>query len=452
MGFRKDFVWGAAAAAYQIEGGAYQDGKGLSVWDVFCEKEGAIYNGHTGETACDHYNRMPEDISLMKEIGLKAYRLSVSWPRIIPDGVGKINQKGLDFYDRLIDELLKAGIEPYVTLFHWDYPYELQCRGAWLNNDSPNWFADYTKIVVGKLSDRVSNWMTLNEPHAFILAAYQQGVFAPGLKYDDRSLLRSIHNTLLSHGKSVQAIRSNAKKKPRVTTVTAAMVKTPLTNTKEDIAAAYEAMFPTNPKNDFWANNWWLDPVYLGKYPEQAVKHLEHIMPKIGPNDMEIISQPLDYFAFNAYSSEVIKAGENGQPIVTTMPAGAAQMAVEWYIKPECLYWGAKFYQERYKLPVVVSENGLAARDWVSLDGKVHDTYRIDFLKRYLRELEHAANDDVDILGYFYWSIMDNFEWSAGYKERFGLTHVDYQTLKRTLKDSAYFYKKIIETNGEAIH
>jgi len=464
MRFPDGFVWGVATAAYQIEGAAYEDGKGLSIWDVFCKKPGAIWRGHTADVACDHYHRWKEDICLMKSLGIPAYRFSVSWPRVIPEGTGAVNTKGVDFYSRLVDGLLEAGIEPYLTLFHWDLPYELHCRGGWLNPDSSRWFADYTQVVVDALSDRVANWMTFNEPNAVVWAGYEAGVHAPGLKMGLTELLRVVHNILLSHGRSAQVIRSCAKKKPRISFVHAASgVCIPYPETPESVEAARREMFDISyPTADFSTGipggirqTWWLDPVYRGCYPEDGLHAFRLFLPEISPDDMATIHQPLDFFAVNIYRGRHITRGDDGRPCELPVSAGhplvAADAGSSWPLTPESLYWGPKFYWERYRLPVVITENGMPATDRVSLDGRVHDETRVDFLARHLRALRKAVEDGVPVDGYFCWSFMDNFEWSDGYRQRFGIVYVDYETLKRIPKTSAYWYREVIASNGQQI-
>jgi len=447
MSFPKDFVWGAAAASYQIEGAAHEDGKGLSIWDIFCQKEGIIWNGQSGDVACDHYHRYKDDVSLMKEIGLCAYRPSISWSRVIPQGTGAINPKGLEFYDKLIDELLAAGIQPYVTLFHWDYPYELYRRGGWLNQDSSDWFAEYVKVVVEKISDRVKYWITLNEPQCFIGLGHQFGIHAPGDKLESAELLTAAHNTLLAHGKAVQTIRTSSKTECQIGLAPVGVINIPATDSPEDVEAARQAMFSMTSKN-LWNNTWWTDPVFLGQYPEDGLKLFNSDAPPIRDGDMKTICQPLDFFGVNIYIGQTTRAGKDNQPEAVSLPVGYAMTAYRWPITPEALYWGPRFYWERYKLPVIITENGLSNVDWISLDGKVHDPQRIDFLCRHLLELQKALKDGVDIRGYFHWSILDNFEWTSGYKERFGLVYVDYPTQKRISKDSAHWYKEVIASDG----
>jgi len=447
MNFPKNFLWGAATSAYQIEGAAQQDGKGLSVWDMMCRKPGAIWRGQNGDIACDHYHRYPEDVALMKEVGLQAYRFSVSWPRVIPDGMGRINTKGLDFYDKLVDELLAAGIRPFLTLFHWDYPYELYLRGGWLNPSSPEWFAEYAGILAEKLSDRVHDWITHNEPQCFIGDGHRTGVHAPGDKLDWPEVLKAGHNCLLAHGRAVQALRANGRDKINVGYAPVGIVKFPARNEPADIKAAREVMFGMWEKT-MWNNTWWMDPVFLGRYPDDGLKIFENDLPPIGPHDMEIINQPIDFFGVNIYSGEAYRMGQGNRMEPVPLDPGHPLTAFYWPVQPEALYWGPRFFQERYKRPIFITENGMANPDWVAQDGHIHDTQRIDFTHRYLQALGQAIRDGVDVRGYFHWSIMDNFEWAEGFKQRFGLIHVDFNTLKRTLKDSARWYQQVIARNG----
>lgn len=447
MAFPTDFTWGAAAASYQIEGAAYEDGKGLSVWDMLCRQPGRVWSGHTGEVACDHYHRYEEDITLMRDLGLKAYRLSISWPRVLPEGRGAANEKGLAFYDRLIDGLLAAGITPFVTLFHWDFPYELFLRGGWLNPDSSDWFAEYTRVVVERLSDRVRHWMTLNEPEVFIGLGHQIGVHAPGLKLGWAEVLRAGHNALLAHGKSVQAIRAAAKTPPLVGYAPVGSVAYPASDSPADIAAARQAMFSV-PDRNLFCNVWFADPIFFKRYPEDGLKLFGADAPPVGAGDMDIIGQPLDFYGVNIYQGMAVKAGEDGRPVLIPHAVGHPQTANRWFVTPECLRWGPRFLYERYQLPVYITENGLSNVDWVSLDGQVHDPQRIDYTARHLRALHQAMQDGVDVRGYFHWSIMDNFEWAEGYKERFGMVFVDFITQQRVPKDSAIWYKNVIASNG----
>ncbi len=443
--FSKDFLWGAASASYQVEGAADEDGKGLSVWDVFCQKPGAIWGGHTGDVACDHYHRYAEDIALMKEIGIQAYRLSISWPRLIPAGTGPLNPQGIAFYDRLIDTLLAAGIKPFVTLFHWDYPYDLFCRGGWLNPYSSDWFADYVTVVVKAFSDRVKNWFTLNEPTVFVELGHHVGNHAPGMKYSMKETLQIAHNTLLAHGKSVMAIRAGAQGPNQVGLAPSGSVMLPASDSLADVAAARLATFSVHSGDNLWNNTWFSDPIFFKCYPEDGLKVYGSNVPIMGPNDMEIIGQPIDFYAFNNYTAYTIRAGEQGEPQFVPNPPGKPMTSMTWPVTPDGLYWGAKFFWERYQKPIFITENGMANMDWISLDGRVHDPQRIDYTERYLTALQRAADEGVPVKGYFHWSLMDNFEWAEGYKQRFGLIYVDYPTQKRVLKDSAYWYQGVIK-------
>jgi len=451
MSFPDDFAWGAATAAYQVEGAADKDGKGPSVWDMFCRKKGAIWENQSGEVACDHYHRYREDVALMKQLGLKAYRFSVSWSRVIPEGIGPVNPKGLDFYDRLVDALLAAKIQPHLTLFHWDYPYHLYCRGGWLNPDSPNWFAEYTAVVADRLSDRVNYWVTLNEPTNFLRRGHQEGAHAPGEKLGFREMMRMTHNVLLTHGRSVQTLRARAKSPILVGFAPVGTVVMPITHSPEDIAAARQAMFAMKSKHVGY-NTLWMDPIFKGHYPADGLQALGDDAPDIRPGDMETIAQPLDFFGANIYNGRFVRAGADGRPEPIPPPADCARTFSGRPITPDALYWGPKFFYERYKLPIIITENGTGGLDWPALDGKVHDPQRIDFLHRYLLSLEKAVDEGVDVRGYMHWSLMDNFEWEKGFQVRMGLVYVDYPTQKRMPKDSAYWYKKVIATNGKSLH
>ncbi|WP_069999507.1 GH1 family beta-glucosidase [Cellulosilyticum sp. I15G10I2] len=450
MSFPQDFIWGAATASYQIEGAAYEDGKGLSVWDVFCKEPGRVFQGHSGDVACDHYHRMKEDVKLMADMGLKAYRFSISWPRVIPNGVGEVNEKGLQFYSDLVDELIKYNITPYATLFHWDYPYELQKRGGWLNPDSPKWFEAYTKVVADKLGDRLKNYFTFNEPQCFIGISMVQTIHAPGIKYPTKDALQMAHNVLLAHGRAVKVLRETIKD-CKIGYAPTGSSFYPATEKPEDIEAARQANFNVEIDNWAFGIGWWSDPVMLGTYPKEAVEKFGELMPEIGPQDMTLISQPLDFYGQNIYHS--IPAASDGAGGFKKLdpPAGHPRTAIGWPITPESFYWLLKFLYERYKTPIVITENGMSAHDTISLDGKVHDPNRIDYLNRYLLELKKAIDDGIDVKGYFQWSLMDNFEWANGYNDRFGLVYVNFQTQERILKDSALWYKEVIRTNGQSL-
>jgi beta-glucosidase len=448
--FPAGFTWGAASSSYQIEGAATADGKGPSIWDSFCRHPGAVHQGDTGDVACDHYHRMPEDAALMAAMGLQAYRFSVSWPRVMPEGTGKINEAGLGFYDRLVDALLARGIEPWVTLFHWDYPLALYHRGGWLNRETAAWFAEYAQVVVDRLSDRVRHWMTINEPQIFIGLGHLAGINAPGLKLQTAEWLLGAHHSLLSHGRAAQVIRARAKTPPRVGWAPIGWTVVPATDSAADIDAARRAAMGVR-KKDCWNNTWFADPVCLGRYPEDGLALFGADAPSVQPGDMEVIRQPLDFYGLNIYSAEIVRAGKDGAIETVPRSPGYATNALRWPLEERALYWGPRFVHERYKTPIYITENGMTNLDWVSVDGKVHDPQRIDYTTRYLRALRRAINDGVDCRGYFHWSVMDNFEWAEGYKDRFGLIHVDYATLKRTPKESAAWYRTVIESNGRVL-
>jgi len=448
MSFPKNFIWGAATSAYQIEGAAAEDGRGPSIWDDFCRRPGAITDGASGAIACDHYHRYAHDIALMRELGLAAYRFSISWPRVLPYGMGQINDAGLDFYDRLTDSLLAAGITPYATLYHWDYPLALHRFGGWLHPESSDWFARYAEVIADRLSDRVTNWITFNEPQIFVGMGYQDGTHAPGEGLKLSQVLAIGHNVLLAHGKAAQALRSRAKSKPAIGyAVAVSPVAMPATETDEDIQSARQVFFASDrplSRN----NSWWTDPVVLGRYPADCMALFEKDMPRIASTDMAIICQPLDFLGLNVYFGETYKAGPEGVPEVVTYQPDQELSSFGWPVTPESLYWAARFYAERYKLPLLITENGMALEDTISPDGTVHDRQRIEFVKGYLHELQRACNENLDVRGYFLWSLLDNFEWAAGYTQRFGIVHVDYATQQRTVKDSGRWYKDVIASNG----
>lgn len=455
--FRDDFVWGVASSAYQIEGAVDADGRAPSVWDAFCRRGGTVLDGHDGAVACDHYRRYEEDVALIAALGVQAYRFSIAWPRVIPQGVGAVNGKGLDFYDRLVDRLLEKNVTPWVTLFHWDLPLELHHRGGWLNRDSAEWFAAYADVVARRLSDRVTRWITLNEPQCYIGLGHQVGVHAPGVLLDRASVLACIHNTLRAHGMATRALRSAGGPQTQVGWSPVGWVCYPAEDTPEAIEAARAAMFSIAPQTRTWTMNnvWYSDPVVLGRYPEEAERAFGADLPTVFPGDMETIQAPLDFYGVNIYHGAPVTVpvtvDSHAHASRPPRPAGYPQTLMGWTVDPEALYWGPRFLHERYRLPIYVTENGIASLDWVHSDGKVHDPGRIDFLARYLRALHRAHADGVDVRGYFQWSIMDNFEWELGYTKRFGLTYVDYASQERIPKDSYYWYQQVVKENGGAL-
>lgn len=460
MTFPKDFVWGAATSAYQIEGAAEEGGRGRSIWDDFCHTPSKVWQGDSGDVACDHYHRLSEDVALMKDLGINAYRFSLSWPRILPSGEGTVNEEGMLFYERLVDELLAARIEPWITLYHWDLPMDLYVRGGWLNGSMPELFAAYTKVVVERLSDRVSHWMTLNEPQCFIGLGLDRGSHAPGVRLPRNLVLRAAHHALLAHGRAVQTIREHAKLKPQIGWAPVAVTAFPATETEADISAARQAMFthhgrcqivhPTD-QSCLWGNTWWGDPVVFGHYPEDEMRAFGNDVPDFSKSDMQTISTPIDFYGANLYNGSMVCAGQEDPVRKVQARPGSPRTHFYWPVTPQALYWGPRFLHERYNIPIVIAENGMACADWVDLDGRVEDPQRIDFTRRYLQQLKRAAAEGVHILGYFHWSLMDNFEWAEGFRQRFGLIHVDFDTLKRTPKRSFYWYKDVIASNGGSL-
>ena len=450
MGFAKDFVWGAATSSYQIEGTGRDSGTGQNIWDVFTKEPGRVYEGHTGDIACDHYHRFREDVAYMKELGLKGYRFSIDWSRVLPEGTGKVNEKGIDFYNALIDELLEQGIEPYITLYHWELPYEIYKRGGWMNPEIVEWFGQYARLVAERFSDRVKYFFTLNEPQCFVGLGFLQGCHAPGVKAPLRDTFEMAHNALKAHGRAVQMLRAYGKQNVQIGYAPTSGMCYPEKETPKDIEAARKALFalPDDLSNWTWNVSWWSDPVILGKYPEEGMKKYEKYLPVITDEDMKLISQPIDFYGQNIYNGRCIRMGPDGRPEEVRRPAGFPKTATNWPVTPEALYWGPKFLYERYRKPIYITENGMACHDTVSQDGKVHDPNRIDFLARYLKNLKRAA-EEIDIRGYFQWSLMDNFEWDKGYAERFGIIYVDFETQERIWKYSAYWYRDLIRRNGD---
>ena len=443
MGFTSDFMWGVATAAYQIEGAYNEDGKGPGIWDVYSRLSRRIKYSENGDVSCNHYHLYKEDILLMKEMGIKYYRFSISWPRVFPEGITQINEKGLAFYSDLVDTLLANGITPLVTLFHWNYPNALQRKGGWLNPESSEWFAEYVKVIVDCLSDRVKYWITFNEPQVFVGLGYKDGTHAPFYQLPTSELIQMSHNILLAHGKAVRAIRQYAKQSPIIGFAPTGPCVIPDSNKYDEIEAAREKSFSLDEGNFIFSNSWWGDPIIFGRYPEEAYTHFKQHMPIITEEDMKIISTPIDFYGANIYQSQNVfnTQPKQGEPIT----------ALGWRITPDALYWSPKFLYERYGLPILITENGMAGTDFIYSDGRIYDSYRISFLSQYIGALKRAIEDSIKVIGYMHWSFIDNFEWAEGYTPRFGLVYVDYETQQRTIKDSGYWYKKVIESNGEII-
>lgn len=432
--FPRDFRWGAATAAYQIEGAWNLDGKGESIWDRFSHTAGKVAGGDTGDIACDHYNRYAEDVALMRDLGIRNYRFSISWPRVMPTGKNSTNSKGVDFYDRLIDELLESSIEPFVTLYHWDLPQKLEETGGWLNRDTGCYFADYSAAMVKRFGDRVKFWTTINEPWVVAHLGYRTGEMAPGFT-DERACFQVLHNLLVAHGRSVIAIRA-ADSSAKCGIVNILFPEAPATDSVEDKYAAEFA----------WQKDcaWIMDPLLKATYPDVR-DQLGSRAPIVEPGDLSLISQQLDYLGVNYYFRCVMSA-RNGR--VLSIP-GAAYTDMGWEIHPAGIRQLLTRLHSDYKLPpVFITENGAAFKDEISADGRVHDTQRIRYISDHLLEVRAAIAAGVNVQGYFCWSFMDNFEWAFGFQKRFGLVHVDYKTLARKPKDSAHWYSRVIRRNG----
>lgn len=451
MKFSDSFIWGAAASAYQAEGATKEDGRGTSVWDVFCEKERKILDGHSGETSCDQYHHIEEDVALMARLGIQSYRFSLSWPRILPGGTGKVNERGIDYYNRLIDCLKVHGIEPFLTLYHWDLPQALQERGGWLNPESVKWFADFAAIAAKAFSDRVKYFITFNEPQCFIGLGYYGDDHAPGLGCSMREAFLASHHVLKAHGQAVKELRRYGRQPLQIGFAPTGKFTYPKTENPEDVEAAKKMLTEVLPTQEWWwSMTWWSDPVFLGRYPQNILNKYKSVLPEITGEDMELISQPLDFVGQNIYDGRMVEAGPDGKPVFAQEPAGFPHTHIKSPVTSEILYWMPKFLYERYQKPILITENGMANGDLVSADGQVHDGCRIAYLESYLKNLRKAAAE-IPIKGYFQWSFTDNFEWAWGYQERFGLIYVDYPTQKRIIKDSGYWYKEVIRTNGECL-
>jgi beta-glucosidase len=433
--FPDGFLWGASTAAYQIEGAVREDGRGPSIWDAFCGLPGTIANGDTGDTACDHYHRWPEDVALMRELGLGAYRLSTAWPRILPEGRGAPNLKGLEFYDRLIDGMLGAGIEPWVCLYHWDLPQALEYRGGWQNRDTASWFADYAQLTVRRLGDRVKHWATFNEPNCACVKGYGDGGHAPGIR-GRLSALTAIHVMNLAHGRGVEAMRAE-RADLLLGNIFNFHPYEPASDHEEDEIA-------TMMLDALW-NRSFPDPQMLGHYPEPLAAEMAE--PLVQPGDLEVIRQKLDYFAFNHYTRSRVRRDPDHPFEAGTLPPpdSAPVTDMGWEIAPDAFRAVIIEAKERYAgdLPIYILENGAAFPDQVEADGRIRDERRVGYLRGYLGAVQDAIAAGVPVKGYFVWSLLDNFEWTLGYSKRFGLVHVDYETQQRRPKDSFTFYAEL---------
>ncbi len=434
--FPQGFLWGSATASYQIEGAAHEDGRLPSIWDTFSRTPGCVANGDTGDVACDHYHRYKQDVAMIADLGVHAYRFSVAWPRVIPTGDGEINPAGLDFYSRLVDELLEKGVVPHLTLYHWDLPQTLQDRGGWVNRETVDAFVRFADVVSRKLSDRVKFWTTINEPWCVAFIGNLFGDHAPGL-HDLETAVHVSHHVLLGHGEAVGVLRANGAEQVGIVLNPSHVM--PATDTPADRAAAW--------RQDGFINRWWLDPLFRGSYPLDMLEWLGE--PPVQSGDMEKINRPIDFLGVNYYQRSLSAATEdNFLQTRDVKPVESEYTAQHWEVYPPGLYYMLKrIWQDYNPPPLYVTENG-AAFDDVLVDGRVHDEKRRAFLQAHFEQALKAREEGVDLRGYFVWSLMDNFEWAWGYDKRFGIIHVDYATQQRTLKDSALWFRDVISNNG----
>jgi beta-glucosidase len=443
--FPKDFLWGTATSAYQIEGAVNEDGRGRSIWDTFAHTPGKIEDHTTADRANDHYHRYKEDVGLIKSLGVKAYRFSIAWPRVFPDGTGAPNPKGLDFYNRLVDELLANGIEPYATLYHWDLPQALEDRvGGWRSSDTSKAFSDYAGYVAERLSDRVKNIFTLNEAGRFLNFGYGWGIDAPGLKLPAAELNQARHHVVLAHGLAVQAIRAHARAGTKVGPAENIAACVPAFDTPENVRAAEMATRELNAGL--------LGVMLEGKYTDGFLEYSGKDAPKFTPEELKVIGAKNDFVGLNIYAPQFYIAASDQKPgwKVLPFPASFPHMNSEWLrIGPEVIYWAPRLAAKVWNIDTLyISENGTSSEDKLSPDGQVYDLDRVMFLRNYLRQLQRATAEGVPVRGYFLWSLMDNFEWIFGFEKRFGIYHVDFETQVRTAKLSAAFYREVVARNA----
>ena len=438
--FPKGFLWGCATASYQVEGGAQEDGRGPSNWDVFSHTPGKTYQGDTGDVADDSYHRYREDIHLAHNLGLQTMRMSISWSRVFPSGTGQVNQKGLDYYNRVVDELLANHITPYITMFHWDLPAALP--GGWQNRDTSKAFADYAGYMAKHLGDRVNHFMTTNEFTCFTDLGYKVGQFAPGLKLPDREANQVRHNGILAHGLGVQAIRANTPHGTQVGLAENANVFVPVIETPEHIEAARKATR--------FGNAPFLTALMEGSYMNEYLEHEGANAPRFEANDFRAIGSPLDFVGLNIYTPTYVRADHSALGFMVEQPTTSyPHMASPWLtIGPECIYWGVRNVCDLWKVPAVyITENGCSSDDVVTPEGRVEDTDRVMYLRNHLTQLHRAVAENYPVKGYFLWSLLDNFEWADGYSKRFGIHYVDFKTQKRIPKLSAEWYREVIAKN-----
>jgi beta-glucosidase len=444
--YPQGFRWGTATSSYQVEGAAHEDGRGTSIWDTFCQVPGKIQDGSTGSVSVDHFHRYKEDVALMKALGTTVYRFSIAWPRVFPEGHGAANPKGLDFYDRLVDELLANGIEPFATLYHWDLPQGLQDGGGWESRDTVEAFASYAGHVAARLGDRVSHFFTLNEMLTFVELGYGAGVFAPGLSLPPGRLNQVKHHAVLAHGLAVQAIRASGRPGTKVGPAENITVAVPAIETPDNIRAAERATRELNAP--------YLTVMLEGRYTDAYLAAAGADAPRFTDAELKAIASPVDFIGLNVYTpSQYVQASDTAAGFATLpLPASFPHMASPWLkIGPEALYWAPRHAAKLWNVKdIYITENGTSAADQPAADGMVYDTDRVMYLRNYLAQLQRATAEGVPVRGYFLWSLLGNFEWADGYATRFGLVHVDYATQKRTPKLSASFYREVIARNAVA--
>ena len=441
--FPADFLWGAATSAYQIEGSPLADGAGPSIWHEFAHTPGRVHANETGDVACDHYHRYREDVELMRALGLNAYRCSVSWSRVLPEGRGRINPRGLGFYERLVDALLERGLQPMLTLYHWDLPAALDRLGGWLNPASVHWFSDYAQTLFRALDDRVKLWATLNEPWVVVDGGYLHGILAPGQRNPYAAPVAA-HHLLRAHATAVQAYRAVGRH--QIGLAVNLEPKYPASETSEDLSATMRA--------DAYVNRYYLDPVFLGAYPPELPEIFGRAWPTFPDADFDCIRQPLDFLGVNYYSRQMVRHAPGVWPLETVgvRQDRQAHTALDWEVYPQGLTDILEWVASRYgPVPLYITENGAAFYDPPPAEGAVDDPLRQRYLRDHLRAVLAARRKGVEVRGYFVWSLLDNFEWAHGYSQRFGLVHVDYATQQRTPKASARFYAQVIRSQGAAL-
>ena len=432
--FPAGFRFGAATASYQVEGAVHEDGRGESIWDRFCATPGKVVNGDDGSVACDVYHRYPEDVRLMRELGLDTFRFSIAWPRIIPEGRGQANEAGLDFYDRLVDELLASGIEPCATLFHWDLPQALEDRGGWPARDTVGAFAEYVEVVADRLGDRVTTWITQNEPWVIGWMGYGNGQFAPGRR-SEADALAAVHHVFLGHGRAAEILRSRVGTRIGISIDLVALH--PASDSEADLAATRAA--------DGYRNRWFLDPVLKGEYPADMLETFAAWLPPVLDGDMKTIAAPLDFLGVNYYSRHFVRAGGSAHQYATVPVADAPHTAMGWEVHPDGLRELLVRLHEEYEVPsLAVTENGAAYDDARGPDGSVDDPERVEYLRGHLDAVARAVAQGAPVEAYYVWSLLDNFEWALGYSKRFGIVYVDYETLERVPKASYRWYRDFI--------